>query len=190
MARLLLLVFVWWTARLPVAVPDFHEVDHHHAANQHCLYHQHLNQWHDSSKNPGTDLVADHEPIFHVHWLMPGWTPNKNVNGTGDSPNGSERPSPEESESFLFLTAAPINDDTDLFAGFFNKNDFNQIRSFPANTASTTLLKLIVQSNNDFCRLNGFMQLENLQPYSQSIIKQDLLRVHTEMSAENQPLRC
>lgn len=190
MARLLLLVFVWWTARLPVAVPDFHEVDHHHAANQDCLYHQHLNRWHDASKNLSAELVVDHEPILHVHWLMPGWTPPKAESDPANAPNDSEPASPDDSEPFLLLTVAPANDDSDFFAGLFKSKEFNQIRSFPANSASMTLHKLIVQSNNDFSYLNGFLQLENLQLDRQSALNHDLLNSHTDLTAENQPLRC
>ena len=68
--RVMVWFVVWWMARLPVAVPDFHEVDHHHDSGQTCLYHEHLSRWHSADEQ----TAPDHQATLHWHWLIPGWT--------------------------------------------------------------------------------------------------------------------
>lgn len=94
----LVLVLIWTTARLPVAVPDFHEVDHHHQENQSCLYHQHLNRWHEPETDSfsNSDMPSKHDAVFHVHWLLPGQTAP-----TGDSDNHDNDFSDSQNESVI-----------------------------------------------------------------------------------------
>ncbi len=61
--------------RLPVAVPDFHEVAHHHADGAGCLYHEHLNRWHEVGPQSPSGPASHyrHDPArLHWHWVIPG----------------------------------------------------------------------------------------------------------------------
>lgn len=82
--RVMVWFVVWWMARLPVAVPDFHEVDHHHDAGQTCLYHEHLSRWHAPEEETSE---PDHQALLHWHWLIPGWSARDyQRDGTGQEP--------------------------------------------------------------------------------------------------------
>lgn len=64
---------LWVVLRLPIAVPDFHAVAHHHFEGADCLYHEHLNRWH-GPVNTG-ESATDHEhelATLHWHWVIPG----------------------------------------------------------------------------------------------------------------------
>lgn len=77
---------IWVLLRLPVAVPDFHEVAHHHIEGAACLYHEHLNRWH-GPVNPG-DSAAGHEhelATLHWHWVIPGSNMPDGQSGQDDS---------------------------------------------------------------------------------------------------------
>lgn len=109
-SRAVVCFVVWWLARLPVAVPDFHEVDHHHDHGQHCLYHEHLSRWHESADTEPND----HDAVLHWHWLIPG-------EGAGDF--GREQPGessdPTKSAQIVHWTA-PASNESDVFESFLN----------------------------------------------------------------------
>jgi len=95
--RLVVIALVWWTARLPLAVPDFHEVGHHHESAETCRLHDHLNRWHANTGEHGNELGDEesHDPLLHWHLLIPGWAmaagePKEDgqnqSNGSGQSP--------------------------------------------------------------------------------------------------------
>ncbi|MBI1322685.1 hypothetical protein GC170_05810 [bacterium] len=82
---------LWVLLRLPVAVPDFHEVAHHHSDGVDCLYHEHLNRWHRPVETG--ESAAGHEremATLHWHWVIPG----------SNLPEGQSAPS-DSNDTFL-----------------------------------------------------------------------------------------
>lgn len=73
--RMVVIALVWWTARLPLPVPDFHEVGHHHESAETCRLHDHLNRWHSNIGEHGNEPGEEesHDPLLHWHLLIPGW---------------------------------------------------------------------------------------------------------------------
>lgn len=110
LARAVVWFVIWWLARLPVAVPDFHEVDHHHDHGQQCLYHEHLSRWHEAAET----RADEHDAVLHWHWLIPG-------EGAGDF--GREQPgeSPDPTKSAQIVHwIAPASNQSDVFESFIN----------------------------------------------------------------------
>lgn len=64
---------------IPLPQLDFHNVRHHDAPGEACVYHDHLLRWHPAA---GRDVDAS---ILHWHWVLP------NRDGSGDSDDGSGR---------------------------------------------------------------------------------------------------
>ena len=107
--RMMICFVVWCVARLPVAVPDFHEVDHHDDSGQTCLYHDHLTRWH--GEEPLED--PDHQAFLHWHWLIPGFSIQEQDEHGVPTDDG-----PSQSSSEPFLTMMPEADRQDAFATF------------------------------------------------------------------------
>jgi len=83
---------LWVLLRLPVAVPDFHEVAHHHSDGVDCLYHEHLNRWHGPVNSSG-EPAASHEhelATLHWHWVIPGSNVPEGQPGQDDSPDAAQ----------------------------------------------------------------------------------------------------
>lgn len=57
---------------VPLPQPDFHNIRHHDAPGEVCVYHDHLLRWHPSA---GHDADAS---ILHWHWVLPA------LDGSGD----------------------------------------------------------------------------------------------------------
>jgi len=88
---------LWSLLRLPVAVPDFHEVAHHHADGAECLYHEHLNRWHEDGSQTSPERTSHyrHDPAqLHWHWVIPGTS----------VPEGSSEPLDRTGESLIGLS--------------------------------------------------------------------------------------
>jgi hypothetical protein len=51
--------------RVPLPQADYHNIRHHDAPGEICIYHDHLLRWHPSARN--NDDIA----LLHWHWLMP-----------------------------------------------------------------------------------------------------------------------
>lgn len=68
--RFVIWASLWVLLRLPVAVPDFHAVEHHHSDGADCLFHDHLNRWHGPC-TPGEPPETE-SATFHWHWVIPG----------------------------------------------------------------------------------------------------------------------
>ena len=49
----------------PLPQPDYHNIRHHDAPGELCVYHDHLLRWHPQAK--GAEDVA----ILHWHWFVP-----------------------------------------------------------------------------------------------------------------------
>jgi hypothetical protein len=50
---------------IPLPQPDFHNIRHHDAPGEVCVYHDHLLRWHPSAgRNADTS-------ILHWHWVLP-----------------------------------------------------------------------------------------------------------------------
>lgn len=109
--RLMVWFVVWWVARLPVAVPDFHEVDHHHDTGQTCLYHEHLSRWHAEQNTPEPDFETNHDARLHWHWLIPGWV-------TPESQPDDDKIDPEADPNPVMIVQEPHR--FDIFASFIN----------------------------------------------------------------------
>jgi hypothetical protein len=111
--RVMVWFVVWWLARLPVAVPDFHEVDHHHESGQTCLYHEHLSRWHEADSN----AEQDHQALLHWHWLIPGWTAQDyQQDDAGDEPDSGL------AETDATSMIVPEHDRFDVLESFINEN--------------------------------------------------------------------
>ncbi len=81
---------LWSLLRLPVAVPDFHEVAHHHADGAECLYHEHLNRWHEGGPQSPASAASHfrHDPArLHWHWVIPGTSVPE---GSSDNPDQAD----------------------------------------------------------------------------------------------------
>ncbi|MFM7592403.1 MAG: hypothetical protein ACKO85_11475 [Isosphaeraceae bacterium] len=102
LARLLVFALSWWMARLPLAVPDFHEVSHHHSATEPCLLHEHLNRWHGDAQEHGssTAQAENHGFLLHWHWLLPGNGPMSSETGD-ESEEGSSPVDPFMNSMFV-----------------------------------------------------------------------------------------
>lgn len=108
-------------ARLPLAVPDFHEVSHHHSATEPCLLHEHLNRWHGDAQEHGdrSGLTESHDSLLHWHWLLPGNGPMNHEPGQ-NSDEGSSQDDPlmnlmivsnmAEEDSFAWMILAEVPD--------------------------------------------------------------------------------
>jgi len=107
--RVMICFVVWCVARLPVAVPDFHEVDHHDDSGQTCLYHDHLTRWHgeDPLEEP------DHQAFLHWHWLIPGFSIQEH-----DEKGLPTEDGPLKSSTEPMLMMMPEADCHDAFATF------------------------------------------------------------------------
>jgi hypothetical protein len=53
------------TIRVPLPQADYHNVRHHDAPGEVCVYHDHLLRWH-----PSADSAAD-VTMLHWHWVAP-----------------------------------------------------------------------------------------------------------------------
>ncbi len=73
------------TIRIPLPQADYHNVRHHHAPGEVCVYHDHLLRWH-----PSADTAAD-VPILHWHWVAPLIDPGAAT--SGDAEHGTTGPS-------------------------------------------------------------------------------------------------
>jgi hypothetical protein len=51
--------------RVPLPQADYHNIRHHDAPGEICLYHDHLLRWHPTARS--NDDIA----LLHWHWLMP-----------------------------------------------------------------------------------------------------------------------
>ena len=50
---------------VPLPQADFHNIRHHDAPGELCVYHDHLLQWH-----PGAGSASD-VAVLHWHWVLP-----------------------------------------------------------------------------------------------------------------------
>ena len=50
---------------VPLPQADYHNIRHHDAANEICVYHDHLLRWHPSAN------VDDDVTMLHWHWFVP-----------------------------------------------------------------------------------------------------------------------
>ena len=100
---------IWCVARLPIAVPDFHEGDHHDDSGQTCLYHDHLTRWHGEQphENP------DHQAFLHWHWLIPGFSIQEHDENGVPTDDGPPKPS-----TAPILAIMPDANRQDAFATF------------------------------------------------------------------------
>ncbi len=102
---------VWCVGRLPVVVPDFHEVEHHDDSGQTCLYHEHLTRWH--GELPPEPENSHQHPFLHWHLLIPGLSMQDSAEqrppSEGDSTGSSMIP---------ILTTFPEVFQRDAFATF------------------------------------------------------------------------
>lgn len=189
--RLLLLSLIWWTARLPVAVPDFHEIDHHHAVDQSCMYHQHLNRWHESETSRTATYKSVHDPVLHFHWLLPGLVlpdgesvQNQKDSGSSDIPLGTD----------LFvdqMTAMPCHDNSDLFAAFMNAQDSSQAGFVTLGNYHISLLKHMVWSQSFLDALCGFIRTKSFMCSVESgLIPGNVGLISNSFLGKNIPLRC
>lgn len=189
--RLLLLSLIWWTARLPVAVPDFHEIDHHHAVDQSCMYHQHLNRWHENEPSQAANYKSAHDPVLHFHWLLPGLVlpdgesvQNQKNSGGSDIPLGTD----------LFvdqMTAMPCHDNSDLFAAFMNAQDSREAGFVSLGNDNVNNLKQQLQSQTSLDALCGYIRTRDLS----CAVESGLLPCKAGASSnslfdKNMPLRC
>lgn len=115
--RVMICFVIWCVARLPVAVPDFHEVDHHDDSGQTCLYHDHLTRWH------GEEPIEepDHQAFLHWHWLIPGFSIQEQDEQGQPTDHGSEKTSIEP-----ILTIMPDTDRQDAFATFLANSECSE----------------------------------------------------------------
>lgn len=111
--RMMVWFVVWWMARLPVAVPDFHEVDHHHDSGQTCLYHEHLSRWHADDQTP----AAEHQALLHWHWLIPGSSAQDSQNDPQD-----EEPGSGQATTDSFAIIGPEHQRFDALGSFVQEN--------------------------------------------------------------------
>ncbi len=95
-AGLIVWAALWVLLRLPVAVPDFHEVAHHHFDGVDCLYHEHLNRWHGPVDSSGGSAAShEHElATLHWHWVIPGSNIPEGQPGHDDS-RGADQDGPQ-----------------------------------------------------------------------------------------------
>jgi hypothetical protein len=79
-------ILILSTIRIPLPQADYHNIRHHDAAGEVCLYHDHLLRWH-----PSADSAAD-VAMLHWHWFAPlvepgsgspGGEPEHRVPGSG-----------------------------------------------------------------------------------------------------------
>jgi hypothetical protein len=69
--------------RVPLPQADYHNIRHHHAPGEVCVYHDHLLRWHPSA---GSD---EDIALLHWHWVVPS-----NTTGSGDLPSDEKGPGP------------------------------------------------------------------------------------------------
>jgi hypothetical protein len=58
-------ILILSTIRIPLPQADYHNIRHHDAPGEVCLYHDHLLRWH-----PTADSAAD-VSMLHWHWFVP-----------------------------------------------------------------------------------------------------------------------
>ena len=115
------MALIWWTGRLPLPVPDFHELRHHHESAESCVLHEHLNRWHTEANlhELASSSNLNHAPLLHWHWLLPGWAMPENdqkSDGTG-KPSGSHN----HSDSFVAILTTYLSPNEDAFSWLVNE---------------------------------------------------------------------
>ena len=68
------------TIRVPLPQADYHNIRHHDAPGEVCVYHDHLLRWH-----PSADSSAD-VAMLHWHWFAPLVEPGAGRPGSTDEP--------------------------------------------------------------------------------------------------------
>jgi hypothetical protein len=116
--RVMVCFVVWCVARLPVAVPDFHEVVHHDDSGQTCLYHDHLTRWHGEEPH----VEPDHQAFLHWHWLIPGFSIQEHDEEGLPTDDG-----PVKSSTEPMLMMMPETDCHDAFATFLANSGRTEI---------------------------------------------------------------
>ena len=161
LTRLLVLALVWWTGRLPMAVPDFHELGHHHESNASCLLHEHLNRWHSDADlhDLASNTEVNHEPLLHWHLLMPGWGMPESVPESEDS--GGDHNPLNQSDSFQAVVTTSVEPHGDAFSWLtdHSMNDADcLIFSYTEKTHKQNL-ELAITENDFWIILNPIIQV-------------------------------
>jgi hypothetical protein len=73
-------VLILSTVRVPLPQADYHNIRHHDAPGEVCVYHDHLLRWH-----PSADSAAD-VSMLHWHWFAPLVEPGAGRPGSPDEP--------------------------------------------------------------------------------------------------------
>ena len=77
-------ILILSTIRVPLPQADYHNIRHHDAPGEVCVYHDHLLRWH-----PSADSAAD-VAMLHWHWFVPLVEP-----GTGRPGDDQEHRAPD-----------------------------------------------------------------------------------------------
>lgn len=73
-------ILILSSIRVPLPQADYHNVRHHDAPGEVCVYHDHLLRWH-----PSADSAAD-VAMLHWHWFAPIVEPGADRRGSSDEP--------------------------------------------------------------------------------------------------------
>lgn len=164
MTRLLVLALVWWTGRLPMAVPDFHDLGHHHESNASCILHEHLNRWHADTDlhDLASNTEVNHKPLLHWHLLMPGLGLAESLPKSQQGSGGDHNPL-DQSDAFLavFTTAVEPHDDAFSWLIDHTINDANCLVFASENTTNKKILEQAKTEGNFWIILNPIIQLNS-----------------------------
>jgi hypothetical protein len=75
-------VVILGVVHVPLPQADYHNIRHHDAPGEICVYHDHLLRWHPSADQD------DDVTLLHWHWLLPLIEPGRHRQSTGDEPHG------------------------------------------------------------------------------------------------------
>lgn len=73
-----IVILILSTIRVPLPQADYHNIRHHDAAGEICVYHDHLLRWHPQANS------NDDVSLLHWHWFLPRVAPDAQAPGGDD----------------------------------------------------------------------------------------------------------